>query len=111
MDAVKFLFEAGRMCNFYEDCDECRSVDFCHIRTWIDREKCKRFVENIEKFSSEHPHKTMLQDFLEKFPHTILDEDNKIPIFCPFHFGYEKADSKICAKYTCVECWNRPVEG
>lgn len=112
MDAVKFLFEAGRMCDFYEDCDECGSVDFCHIRTWIDREKCKRFVENIEKFSSEHPQKTMLQDVLEKFPN-IMRKANGLPAICPDFFGFEKI---MCPKtdngfMDCKKCWNRPVEG
>lgn len=111
MDAMKLLFEAGRMCDFYEDCDECGSVDFCHIRTWIDREKCKRFVENIEKFSSEHPQKTMLQDFLEKFPKTILNEYGLPERICPHYVGYDSEPYCENQRVDCVKCWSRPVEG
>ena len=116
MDAIEFIKERNRMCNYYKSKGSCEdkscpaSYHCCLDFLSVEYDGFK-LVDDVEKFSYEHPKKTMLQDFLEKFPYTILDEDNKIPFFCPFHFGYEKADSKTCAKYPCVECWNRPLEG
>ena len=50
--------------------------------------------------------KTMLEDFLEKYPKATLEADGT-PIICPHNLGYEKFNE--CDTGNCVECWNRSV--
>ena len=53
--------------------------------------------------------KTILQDFLEKYPNAPKEEDGKPMDICPYHLGY--APNKSCMKMNCEDCWNRPLEG
>lgn len=63
-------------------------------------------VAIVEKWSQEHPQKTMLMDFLEKYPNAPLK--NGVPRFtCPRHLGYTDIED-ICGG-KCVDCWNRPL--
>lgn len=118
MDAIEFIKERNRMCDYYKD-DRC----------WNDDEQCPaldckcndfrnaaddefKIVNVVEQWSKEHPQKTMLQDFLEKFPKAPLDNDG-IPRNCPQSLGY--CDDAYCGIHPtgkiCIKCWNRPVEG
>lgn len=63
----------------------------------------------VEKWATEHPRKTILQDFLEKYPKAPMDERGFPLEICPHHLGYvcdvcEELDAK------CKACWNRPLE-
>lgn len=111
MDAVQLIFDAGRMCDFYDNCGKCDADGCCSVYHWSDLEKRERFIKVVEKWSSEHPQKTMLQDFLEKFPNAKLEEGS--PPDCPYMYGYtsKNDDDNFCPGHTCLECWNRPVEG
>ena len=108
MDAVKFINETIRMCNFYRgECSKCcsnKSCMFCNLNA---EDAAKKAVAIVEQWSAEHPQKTMLQDFLEKFPNATL-HDNGTPYCCPHDLGYKKRDK--CSLDDCVYCWNRPVE-
>lgn len=112
MDAIEFIKERNRMCDFYKCCKikgcpaenlSCDSLEEIAIQGF-------KLIRDVEQWSKEHPQKTMLQDLLGKFPNAILEETTKVPIFCPIHLGYEKSTSNVCGKYTCFECWNRPLE-
>lgn len=52
--------------------------------------------------------KTILQDFLEKRP-DIKDLARIVDRLCPEQAGYDPVYNKDCHKWTCLECWNRPV--
>ena len=116
MDAIEFIKERNRMCDYYKD-DRC----------WNDNEQCPAFdcecndfrnaaddefkiVNVVEQWSKNHPKKTMLRDFLEKFPNAKLEGD--CPLGCPYIFGYTSIndDYNVCPGHTCLECWSRPVE-
>lgn len=62
-------------------------------------------VAFVEKWSKEHPKKTRMQDFLEKFPNAQMDQ-NRIPEACCEELGYIQE----CPPCTCKECWNHPME-
>ena len=59
------------------------------------------------KKAKEKPQKTMLQDFLEKYPKAILDQDSTPLNICPCDLGYE--NEQYCER-SCMTCWNRPLE-
>lgn len=63
-------------------------------------------VAIIEKWAEEHPQKTILMDFLEKFPNAKLRNNGIPPGVCPDILGYSKI--RRCER-SCVDCWNRPI--
>lgn len=117
MDAVKFLEELKRMCKSCSDCRSCPIKDpvvcmFCDaIDTKIDCNDFSKSVAIVETWSDEHPVKTRLVDFLEKFPNASLSSEG-LPLWLPRPFGY-------CGRKTCYDCeqpcdaegcWNLPLE-
>lgn len=65
-------------------------------------------INIVQKWSDEHPRKTMLNDFIEKYPNAPLY--NGIPQPCPWSLGYElQPDADGCYGKDCCDCWNRPL--
>lgn len=118
MEAVEFLKEYNRMCDSECSCYACdyRNELINHIKfigefeyetcLMITMENPEFSVKYVEQWSKEHPKKTRLQDFLEKYPNTILDIDG-IPCFCPEYIGMVKCDN---CTHNQVECWNKPYD-
>ena len=122
MDAVKYFGEKKRMLNSLGGtggrCHSVRCLDcpLYSMNNGIDA-VCEelellypeRAIEIIEKWSQEHPRKTMLSDFLEKYPNAQLDK-NGTPCICPDELGY--CEGRYCKpnELDCVKCWNRPLE-
>lgn len=109
MDAVKYLKERSRMCKSFEVCS-----DGCPFRREDENDFCSRLIDNdfeqaveiVEKWSKENPQKTILQDFLEKYPNARIDSKGR-PVSCPENLGYPTD----CELVKCCDCWNRPLEG
>ena len=79
------------------------------MTTRMEKENPERAVYGIEVWAELHPVKTMLSDFLEKYPEAPLDPDGT-PNFCPVDLGYvEEREMDVCDS-RCAECWNRPLE-
>lgn len=108
MDAVKYLKEINRMCNtFGLSCSGCPLGNSAEDCDDLQRERPEKAVAIVEKWSAEHPQKTILQDFLEKYPNAKLSEG--IPKSCCHFLGYPQPNE--CEFKKCRDCWNRPLEG
>ena len=105
MDAVKFLAEFDRMCRAYQGCAGCRAIGICNYMGMESDAQRQELVGIVERWSKDHPQKTRLQDFWEKYPNANLDEHG-FPDFCCAKLGYVCN----CGETTCEECWNMPVE-
>lgn len=120
MDAIKFLKEKNRMtkkCSIH--CADCPLGSEKNTTGFacgdLQREYPEIVVNIVEKWSAEHPQKTILQDFLEKYPKAELIH-NKFPEICPYSLGYAEnrqcvldTEERFCSE-ECEECWNRPLE-
>ena len=108
MDALKFIKEFYRMCDYYSRgfCKGCprKEEPSCDSSTMSDEELAK-LISDVEKWSKEHPQRTRLQDLLEKFPKVEIDKEG-LPSFCCAKLGHVCT----CAQSTCKDCWNMPVE-
>lgn len=120
MEALKYLKEKWRMIENLESgsVKGCTSSKCAICPLSIDNNKtskmCPEFertepekvIALVEKWSTENPQKTILQDFLERFPNVTLSSKG-IPNYCALHFGYlDKCEEN------CSDCWNSPlVEG
>lgn len=108
MEAYDFWREFRRMCKTYEYCEGCPfdKLEFSCREIKISNNDIKQKVEIVEKWSKEHPVKTMAMDFFEKFPNA--PSNNGVPICCPSQI-YENKNSSCDGN--CKKCWNRPLEG
>ena len=123
MEAVKYFEEKKRMLNSVG-----RTIGFCDSAECSD---CPLYFENngrgldcnafeilypeeavaiVEKWSQEHPRKTMLQDFLEKYPKARLEKNGTPKDVCPKNLGYCEGIYCEINKLDCVACWSRPLE-
>lgn len=75
MDAVKFLKEKNRMCNFFYNkalCSKCPIQKLeCGTGELDDVEQMIVAVEAVERWSTQHPIKTRQSEFLKIYPGTV----------------------------------------
>lgn len=119
MDALKFIEERNRMCDYYTkndgadgcaDCPECDSA--CNVVRYVTPE----YIADVEKWSQEHPRKTRQDVFLEQYPEADLDTHGLV-LLCPTAISAAYRDgSRLCADSDC-ECgdcrrdfWMREVD-
>lgn len=63
-----------------------------------------------EETKEEKP-KTYLEDLLEKYPNTPLNDIGTPLYICPHHIGLELNDNYRCTKQdNCLECWSELIE-
>lgn len=64
--------------------------------------------EIVDKWASEHPVKTYMQDFFEKFPDAIKEKSGEpVPCIGPI---YSELYGKPCPAGKCFECWNQEMK-
>ena len=110
---IDFFSELKRLCSLRRTCEaiahdeQCPLHGFCELTySKIYAEDAIKAVENLQKWSDEHPKKTYAQDFFEKFPNAprCKSANGRYPSAC------RKAiyDGK-CPGVGCEECWNEPL--
>lgn len=116
MTALEYIRERARMtkrcemacacCLLHDAFDGCRHFESEHP---------EEAIAIVQKWSAEHPQKTILQDLLEKYPNVEL-RYNKFPEICPYSLGYAEnsqcfldREEQFCSE-ECEECWNRLLE-
>ena len=106
MDAIKYFEESDRMCKTYTTCKGCPLEPKDEYSCIKDSVKA---VPIVEKWAEEHPQKTILMDFFEKYPKAERENDGTPLYVCPYELGYD--DKRYCntVGYGCFVCWNRPI--
>lgn len=106
IDTEKIVKDYGRFCKGQDSCKTCPLAS-----AW----RCKS-VRNIneeypiiESWIAEHPVKTYLIDFREKFPNG--NEDFPLIVRCCVASFYgEGARPEHCEGFDCKKCWNREMK-
>lgn len=114
MDAIKFMMERQRMCNFYDLCEGCpmagKPCEFCQ------GSDAMHLVEVVESWTAAHPRKTRQSVFLELFPSVKLDRNGIIdmPPCRLDRTRYPFNGDKCASVMTCSACrrefWMEEVE-
>ena len=114
---IDFFAELKRLCDLrltseaVAHDEQCPLYDFCRLTRPKNYVKdAKKAIENLQKWSDEHPKKTYAQDFFEKFPKAQSCSDGT-PFVCRkriyggIHSTLENCD------YTgaCYRCWSEPM--
>ena len=117
MDAVEYVKQRERMCDYYSDCDKCpaKEVVLCASIT-----KISQMVPIVEQWAKEHPAKTRQSEFLKMFPNARIESDG-MPSICPIVVDkrcYNKDDDALCCfvrdEEKCRKCrrdfWLKEIE-
>lgn len=114
-----FIKEKERLCQYYKD----TGCTFCILNRNM---SCSDFIvqcpqkaiEIVQRWSNEHPPKTLLTEFLERYPNAKMNGDGFPSNIVPCSLGLiERKD--ICKNrclyfydkgHPCYDCWNTPIE-
>lgn len=114
MDAVEYLKQKNRMtnnctiaCNICPLAIENNNGNLvCANRDTISLEEA---VATVENWAKEHPVRTYMSVFLEKFPDA--EKEDGVPAACVVAvFGEKKKPEGCYNSINCSDCWNREVE-
>ena len=110
MDAVEYVKQRRRMCDYYGNCGDCPAGKYERCASL---NEIPNLVPIVEQWAKEHPVKTRQSELLNLFPNT--DKNNGVLDFCPQRFGYFRGNSKCCEPTTeCTECkrdfWLKEIE-
>lgn len=115
---INFFAEAKRLCDSRTGCtadaankEQCPLFAFC--RRTLATQSAEEFIkamQNLRKWSDEHPKKTYAQDFFEKFPKAQSGSDG-IPFVCRKRIYDGTHPTFENGNYTgaCYKCWNEPL--
>lgn len=119
MTALEYLKEKARMAdNCTTRCIDCplgcSANETDTFSMCLERKHPEQSIAIVKKWSDEHPRKTILQDFREKYPHAEMHDGYPISI-CPYNLGYLKSRSAECIRLGgCTRqgykvCWSQPL--
>ena len=79
MDAVEYVKQRERMCDYYVNCNDCPSGDYqeCGSLNGI-----PKMVPIVEQWAKEHPVKTRQSEFLKQWPDAEIGGDG-LPYIAP----------------------------
>ena len=110
MDAVEYVKQRERMCDYYVNCGDCPAGNY---EGCASLNEIPNLVPIVEKWAKEHPAKTRQSEFLKMFPNAQKSLNGVLDI-CPRKFEPEKYKSatpdKVCVngnaddEYHCDEC-------
>ena len=116
MDAVKFLKEKKRMCDFFHNqalCSKCPIQKLeCGTGELDDVEQMIVAVEAVERWSTQHPIKTRQSEFLKMFPNARML--NGVIVINPCDVDTQCGPTPQCNGIPCDACkkdyWLAEVE-
>ena len=111
---LNFKREHERMCKSYKKtCHGCPFENepiYCCPEHLMLEKITEEKIDLLQKWSDEHPCKTLLGDFLEKYPNATISKYEDIPYVCADNLGY-KSDNELCeTEDGCQKCWNRLLD-
>lgn len=114
MDAVEYVKQRNRMCDYYVSCSECPVGQYKVCASIVGIPK---LTPIIEQWAKEHPVKTRQSEFLKIFPEASMLNDEYLNI-CPAQISSECRDRETGGCYDpgmdCGKCkhdfWLKEIE-
>ena len=114
MDAVEYVKQRERMCDYYGDCDKCPAKTVIGCANIL---KIPQMVSIVEQWAKEHPVKTRQNEFLKMYPDAEIGDDGYLSIApCQLYKDMEEKDENgaCCKNCGCAECrrdfWLKEIE-
>ena len=104
MDAVEYVKQRDRMCDYYVNCGDCPAGNYegCSSLNEI-----HRMVPIVEQWAKEHPVKTRQSEFLKMFPNARIDDGVIFLGPCTIDKSHKcTLDCKKC----CRDYWLKEIE-
>ena len=104
MDAVEYVKQRDRMCDYYVNCDDCPAGNYegCSSLNEI-----PNLVPIVEQWVKEHPAKTRQSEFLKMFPNARIDDGVIFLGPCAIDKSHKcTLDCKKC----CRDYWLKEIE-
>lgn len=100
MDAVEYVKQRNRMCDYYVNCGDCPAGKYegCSSLNEI-----PNLVPIVEKWAKEHPVKTRQSEFLKQWPDANISDDG-LPSIAPCQL-----DVRLIHGKSQEDCENRGV--
>ena len=97
MDAVEYVKQRDRMCDYYVNCGDCPAGNYegCSSLNEI-----PRMVPIVEKWAKDHPVKTRQSEFLKQWPDAEIGDDGYPSVApCQLYKDMEEKDENgVCCK-------------
>ena len=118
MDALKFIEERNRMCDYYTKndgiggCANCPEFDSaCNVVRYVTPE----YIADVEKWSQEHPRKTRQSVFLEQWPEAKIKDGVLQLCTCTISASHRNTQGNCATMHRqCSDCyrefWMQEVE-
>ena len=114
MDAVEYVKQRERMCDYYVNCGDCPAGNY---EGCASLNEIPNMVPIVEKWVKEHPVKTRQSEFLKQWPDAGIGDDG-LPSVAPcqlYKDMEEKDENGVCCKNCgCGICrrdfWLKEVE-
>ena len=114
MDAVEYVKQRERMCDYYVNCGDCPAGNY---EGCASLDEIPRMVPIVEKWAKEHPVKTRQSEFLKQWPDAEIGDDGYPSVApCQLYKDMEEKDENgVCCKNCgCGICrrdfWLKEVE-
>ena len=114
MDAVEYVKQRDRMCDYYVNCGDCPACDY----EWCSSlNEIPRMVPIVEKWAKAHPIKTRQSEFLKMWPNAEIGDDG-LPSIAPCQLDVgllQREFQKDCeSRGVCDKCrrdfWLKEIE-
>lgn len=114
MDAVEYVKQRNRMCDYYIDCDDCPAGYYEGCSSF---DRISELVPIVEQWAKEHPAKTRQSEFLKQWPDVEISDDG-LPSIAPCQldvglihgkFQEECEDREVCDKCR-RDFWLKEIE-
>ena len=97
MDAVEYVKQRERMCDYYANCGDCpaSNYEWCTSLSGI-----PNMVPIVERWAKEHPVKTRQSEFLKQWPDAEIGDDGYPSVApCQLYKDMEEKDENgVCCK-------------
>ena len=97
MDAVEYVKQRDRMCDYYVNCGDCPADDYGECTSL---NEIPNLVPIVEQWAKEHPVKTRQDEFFNQWPDAEIGDDG-LPSVAPCQLYKdieEKDENGVCCK-------------
>ena len=97
MDAVEYVKQRERMCDYYVNCGDCPADDYGECTSL---NEIPNLVPIVEKWAKAHPIKTRQSEFLKMWPDAEIGDDGYPSVApCQLYKDMEEKDENgVCCK-------------
>ena len=110
MDAVEYVKQRERMCDYYVNCGDCPAGNYERCASL---NEIPNLVPIVEKWAKEHVAKTRQSEFLKMFPNASVGYNGTL-VICPSQADTKAVAECVRSERNCDKCkhdfWLKEIE-